>query len=73
MDDARVVVPKEFRFSGKLVKQLPSKDTDIYAIGMSILEVTARNYILKILNPSPDGFQRDVFRSPTSPVMRPLC
>jgi len=31
--------PDKFGYTGKLVKQLPSKETDIYAIGMTILEV----------------------------------
>ena len=33
--------PDKFGFTGKLAKQLPSKETDIYAIGMTILEVRA--------------------------------
>ena len=36
-------LPEEFGFTGKLQKQLPSKDTDIYAIGMTILEVSAHS------------------------------
>ena len=35
--------PDKFGFTGKLAKQLPSKETDIYAIGMTILEVSARS------------------------------
>jgi len=34
-------LPDKFGFTGKFRKQLPSKDTDIYAIGMTILEVSA--------------------------------
>ena len=34
--------PDMFEFTGRFEKQLPSKDTDIYAIGMTILEVSAR-------------------------------
>jgi len=34
-----LLYPEEFGFTGKLQKQFPSKDTDIYAIGMTILEV----------------------------------
>jgi len=33
--------PEMFGFTGKLEKKLPSKETDIYAIGMTILEVSA--------------------------------
>ena len=33
--------PDKFGFTGKLAKQLHSKDTDIYAIGMTIFEVIA--------------------------------
>ena len=32
--------PEEFGFFGELLKQLPSTSTDIYAIGMTILEVS---------------------------------
>jgi hypothetical protein len=38
--------PEEFGFTGKLKRQLPSPSTDIYAIGMTILEVRARLYQL---------------------------
>ena len=31
--------PKKFGFTGKLLKQLPSTSTDVYAMGMTILEV----------------------------------
>ena len=51
-----LLLPEEFGFTGKLKKQLPSKDTDIYGIGMTILEVSARHYLLKILNSSPGRF-----------------
>jgi len=34
-----LLLPEVFGFTGKFEKQLPSKDTDIYAIGMTILEV----------------------------------
>ena len=44
-----LLLPEVFGFTGKFEKQLPSKDTDIYAIGMTILEVSARLYILKLL------------------------
>ena len=33
--------PEAFGFTGDLLKQVPSKDTDIYAIGMTILEASA--------------------------------
>ena len=38
--------PEEFGFIGELLKQLPSTSTDIYAIGMTILEVSACPYLL---------------------------
>ena len=40
-----LLLPEEFGFIGMLQKQLPSKDTDIYAIGMTILEVIARPFL----------------------------
>jgi len=48
--------PDKFRFTGKLAKQLPSKETDIYAIGMTILEVSARPFLLRILSLPPGRF-----------------
>ena len=41
-----LLLPEEFGFTGTLQKQLPSKDTDIYAIGMTIFEVSARPFLL---------------------------
>ena len=38
-----LLYPEYFGFTGKFEKQLPSKNTDIYAIGMTILEVNARH------------------------------
>ena len=38
-----LLLPEEFGFTGKFEKLLPSKNTDIYAIGMTILEVNARH------------------------------
>ena len=49
-----LLYPEMFGFTGKFEKWLPSKDTDIYAIGMTILEVGAHIYSYKILN-SPLG------------------
>ena len=47
-----LLFPEEFGFSGELLKQLPSRSTDIYAIGMTILEVSA--YLsLKGIGPTP--------------------
>ena len=34
--------PEKIGFTGNLLKQAPSKDTDIHAIGMTILEVSRR-------------------------------
>ena len=42
--------PDKFGFIGKLAKQLPSKETDIYAIGMTILEVNVHPWPSRILN-----------------------
>ena len=36
-----LLLPENFGFTGKLRKQLPSQSTDIYAIGMTVLEVSA--------------------------------
>lgn len=36
-----LLLPEEFGFAGKFLKQLPSMSTDIYAIGMTMLEVSA--------------------------------
>ena len=49
-----LISPEKFGFTGRLEKKLPSKETDIYAIGMTILEVSARHFLLGILN-SPLG------------------
>ena len=51
-----LLFPDMFGFTGKFTKQLPSMDTDIYAIGMTIFEVNARSFLLKILNLSPGRF-----------------
>ena len=42
-----LLLPENFGFAGKLAKQLPTKSTDVYAIGMTILEVRACIYPLK--------------------------
>ena len=44
-----LLYPETFGFIGRLEKQLPSKDTDVYAIGMTILEVGARPFPSKTL------------------------
>ena len=36
-----LLFPERFEFTDELMNQLPSKDTDIYAIGMTIFEVSA--------------------------------
>jgi len=36
-----IMYPEKFGFVGKYRKQLPSKSTDIYALGMTVLEVSA--------------------------------
>jgi len=45
-----LILPEEFGFIDKLEKKLPSKETDIYAIGMTILEVSVRPFPSRILN-----------------------
>jgi len=35
-----IMDPDRFGFTGNLVAKLPSKSTDIYALGMTILEVS---------------------------------
>lgn len=47
--------PDLFGFTGESLKQLPSKGTDIYAIGMTILEVSARFYPSKYRIHLPAG------------------
>ena len=44
-----LLYPETFGFTGRLEKQLPSRDTDIYAIGMTILEVSACPFPSKTL------------------------
>ena len=39
-----LLAPDKFRFTGGFLKQLPSMSTDIYAIGMTILEVSTCLY-----------------------------
>ena len=46
--------PDKFGFIGELEEQLPSKGMDIYAIGMTIFEVSVHPWRLRILN-SPLG------------------
>jgi len=36
-----MIYPEKFGFAGRYKKRLPSKSTDIYALGMTILEVSA--------------------------------
>ena len=45
-----LIRPEQFGFTGKLEKRLPSKDTDIYAIGMTIFEVSAPPFPSRTLN-----------------------
>ena len=48
--------PETFGFTGELLKQLPSKDTDIYAIGMTILEASTYLYLSKTSDSPPRRF-----------------
>ena len=49
-----LLYPDMFEFTGRFENQLPSKDTDIYAIGMTILEVSAYSFPSKT-QISPSG------------------
>ena len=51
--------PENFGFLGDLHKQLPSKSTDIYALGMTVLEVRAPRKPLEVLVTSLAGFDRN--------------
>ena len=51
---AELLLPENFGFTGRFAKQLPNKSTDIYAIGMTILEVCTRFYPQKTLETSSD-------------------
>ena len=42
-----LLYPEKFKFTGRFEEELPSKDTDIYAIGMTILEVRTRHFLSK--------------------------
>ena len=37
-----LLYPDKFEFMGEFEKRLPSKDADIYGVGMTILEVSTR-------------------------------
>ena len=39
-----LLYPDKFDFTGSFEKQLPSKGTDVYAIGMTILEVSVHPF-----------------------------
>ena len=44
-----LIDPGKFGFTGDLLKVIPSKSTDVYAIGMTILEVSTCLYPSRIL------------------------
>jgi len=48
--------PEKFGFTGDLLKRVPSKDTDIYAIGMTILEASTYPHLPKILSSPSSRF-----------------
>ena len=54
-----ILHPDNFEFSGEMQKQLPSKSTDIYALGMTILEVRIPQKALEILFTSMAGVDRN--------------
>ena len=71
-----MMYPEKFGFTGKYKKRLPSRSTDIYALGMTVLEVsTFTSPIPRIEVPynSLGRSLRDVTRSATSPRRRPSC
>lgn len=49
-----LLFPEMFGYIGKLEKHLPSKSTDVYAIGMTVLEVRLPPHPLNVLNSFPD-------------------
>ena len=49
-----LLLPEHFGFPDELAKRLPTKSTDIYAIGMTIFEVCADSYPYKASIQSPD-------------------
>ena len=53
-----LLLPEKFGFPGELSKRLPSMSTDIYAVGMTILEVSVRLYRLRYRTNLPGGFNR---------------
>lgn len=44
-----MLYPEQFEFPGDMQKQLPSKSTDIYALGMTALEVNPQPKVLEML------------------------
>ena len=71
-----VMYPEKFGFTGNYRKRLPSRSTDIYALSMTILEVSALTpspLCVEILRISPGRLSRDIPLSATSPQSWPLC
>ena len=69
-----MIYPEKFGFAGKYRKRLPSRSTDIYALGMTVLEVSAFTSIqsTEVSFNSLGRSLRDVTRSATFPRGRPL-
>jgi serine/threonine protein kinase len=71
-----IMYPEKFGFVGRYRKRLPSRSTDIYALGMTVLEVSAFASTIPPTEVSC-GFLgrslRDVARSVMSTRGRPSC
>ena len=70
-----VIYPEKFGFTGEYRKRLPSRSTDIYALGMTILEVSTFLSLLRveISYNSLGRSLRDVLHSTRSPQSQLLC
>ena len=54
-----MLYPELFEFPGDMQQQPPSKSTDIYALGMTVLEVYVPQKALEILVTSIAGFDKE--------------
>ena len=70
-----MIYPEKFGFAGKYRRRLPSRSTDVYALGMTVLEVSAFTSIqpIEVSFNSLGRSLRDVTRSAMSPQDRPSC
>ena len=69
-----LMYPERFAFTGDMLKQLPSKSTDIYALGMTTLEVFVPLKVLKTLVTFPVGANRKTaFQQPCKRDFCNIC